>query len=115
MLIKYAYMHAYRLQGQLNDMETTLLEIIHTHTHMHTYRLQGQLNDMETTLLEKETLLHELVKNQRDFDAMRNAYERKMFDMQKDISKIEQERDKVCVFMYINICMYVCVYIPALF
>jgi hypothetical protein len=49
---------------------------------------------------------------QRYFDAMRNAYERKMFDMQKDISKIEQERDKVCVCacVCVRVCVCVCVY-----
>ncbi len=80
------------------------------HTYIHTYRLQGQLNDMETTLLEKETLLNELVKNQRDFDTMRNAYERKMFDMQKDIRQIEHERDKVCVCVCVRVCARVCVW-----
>lgn len=58
-------------------------------------RLQGQLHDMDTTLIEKEKLLNELVKNQRDFDHMRNTYERKMEDMQRDIRQIEEERDKV--------------------
>lgn len=58
-------------------------------------RLQGQLNDIDTSLLEKERLLTELVKNQRDFDKMKITYERKMDDLQRDIRQIEDERDKI--------------------
>ncbi len=40
------------------------------------------MRDMDAVLMEKERLLHELVRNQRDFDTMRNAYERKMEGLQ---------------------------------
>jgi len=52
------------------------------------------MRDMDTVLIEKERLLHELVRNQRDFDTMRNTYERKMEDLQLSIRAIEEERDQ---------------------
>ena len=52
------------------------------------------MRDMDAVLIEKERLLHELVRNQRDFDTMRNAYERKMEDLQLSIRAIEEERDQ---------------------
>ena len=52
------------------------------------------MRDMDAVLLEKERLLHELVRNQRDFDTMRNAYERKMQHLQLSIRAIEEERDQ---------------------
>mmetsp|Transcript_60401 Transcript_60401/g.142500 ORF Transcript_60401/g.142500 Transcript_60401/m.142500 type:complete len:983 (+) Transcript_60401:2-2950(+) len=50
---------------------------------------------MDAALVEKERLLQELVRNQREFDTMRNAYERKMEDMQHSIKQIESERNQV--------------------
>jgi hypothetical protein len=52
------------------------------------------MRDMDAVLIEKERLLHELVRNQRDFDTMRNAYERKMQHLQLSIRAIEEERDQ---------------------
>ena len=59
-----------------------------------TVRRQVDMRDMDAVLVEKERLLHELVKNQRDFDTMRNAYERKMEHLQLSIRAIEEERDQ---------------------
>jgi uncharacterized coiled-coil protein SlyX len=55
---------------------------------------QSDMLDMDAVLLEKERLLHELVRNQRDFDTMRNTYESKMHLLQLSIRAIEEERDQ---------------------
>ena len=57
--------------------------------------LQGQLEDMDSAVVEKEHLLEELVKNQRELDTMRSEYERQVEVFKESIRAIEQERDKV--------------------
>eukprot|EP00960_Hanusia_phi_P039830 754072-Hanusia_phi.AAC.2 len=51
------------------------------------------ISDLDAVLVEKERLLQELVRNQREFDTMRSVYEKKMEDLQHSIRAIEEERD----------------------
>ena len=50
--------------------------------------------EFEATLVEKERLLAELVRNQREYDTMRGQYERKMEHLQFSIRAMEREREQ---------------------
>ena len=77
--------------GDDGKVDTQAMQVLAEGAH------QGDVPDsfhLDAVLIEKERLLTELVRNQRDFDTMRNTYERKMEDLQLSIRAIEEERDQ---------------------